>query len=319
MMTIQATPRPAFLPRVLGLSVILALPFASNAAAQTIVPASEDAEVDSARPTSRLGTASTMVVSASGGRHRAYIKFDLSGISRVPFDAQLVLNLTSGAGNFDVHAATSAWAERTVSWSGQPTFGAVEASQTASGALLSFSVLDLVSGWIDGSRANEGLLVKCQDETGAANLQALSREHTFGVPPRLVLDYGFTQYGAGCGVPVNSSGSPVLGGRYQIAVDGLAPPFHQHFCILGASPAALSLGSLAPGCKLLNSADLIVPMPLQISGFPPVARASLSVNVASMPSLVGASIYHQIVRYNVTTSALTLSEGIQVTIHDVSP
>jgi hypothetical protein len=63
---------------------------------------------------------------------------------------------------YSVAGASPAWTESTVTWASKPTTGSLVASTTLSGInqWIAFDVTSLVKQWLDGSLANNGLLLR---------------------------------------------------------------------------------------------------------------------------------------------------------------
>lgn len=130
----------------------------------------------------------------------------------------------------------------------------------------------------------------------------------------------FANFGAGCagsaGTPAISStaGLPWRGDQITVSLENL-PPGNVTALALGVSssqwgpvPLPLSLGSLAPGCTVLASQELVVPLAN------PTGTASLSMTVPSAAG-PGSSFYLQgIVIDPVNLINVTLSDAAHATI-----
>jgi hypothetical protein len=141
---------------------------------------SVDTYIRSSLPNNNYGTQTTATIAytAVGGIYRSLIKPDLSGIS-IPVEQieRVELNVTpyaspNGSPVANVHRITSDWAETSVTYGTAPTwdatlYGSLPLTGSSKQKIL---VTDLVKGWLAGTWANQGLLLKVQSENGADNL-----------------------------------------------------------------------------------------------------------------------------------------------------
>ncbi|MEM7200659.1 MAG: hypothetical protein AAF628_10360 [Planctomycetota bacterium] len=131
----------------------------------------------------------------------------------------------------------------------------------------------------------------------------------------------FEDYGSACGFPVMASGSTELGSQYTLRSGVIMSPGIA-VMLLGATQQSLDLTGLGlplalPGCQLLTSAEVVVPMQLVSVRPPPfsISHFELTLPVATEPSVVGVSLYHQGALVD-SASRIALSQGIAVTYFD---
>ena len=98
--------------------------------------------------------------------------------------------------NYDVHHITGSWTETGVTWTTQPTFAATADATVALGtttpAWKIWNVATVVQAWVDGTYANNGLLVKdnLEDNAGNINWTFATRENgTAANQPILRVNY----------------------------------------------------------------------------------------------------------------------------------
>lgn len=170
----------------------------------TLQPGSEgkDSGVSSLFPTTNYGNNSTFF---NAGRSiaivRAYIEFDLSSVpenARIT-DTALMLYHSSSAGttNFSVGAykVTESWEEDTITYSSQPNFSSeVEYSSNITAANTEWENWDidaLVQNWLDGSFANNGVVLKATDESSLDTIAIFRPSDYSGASyrPKLVISY----------------------------------------------------------------------------------------------------------------------------------
>jgi len=181
----------------------------THALAQTVTiqpdsATGKDAHVEEVIPDGNLGSSDTIWVGewAGGQRNRAYLQFDLSAIptTAVVLDVELALyyHNSSAAQPVDIGAyeVTSSWNEGTITWNVQPTSAPTLAHvRTVPAAVtnyfMSWYIDDLVQGWIDGSIANYGVVLKDIDETTTKACKGFyASDWTYGPRrPKLVISY----------------------------------------------------------------------------------------------------------------------------------
>ncbi len=165
---------------------------------------SMDAHVEEVIPDGNLGLSETIWIGewAGGQANRAYLQFDLSSIptTAVVLDAELALyyHNSSAAQPVDIGAyeVTSSWNEGTITWNVQstsaPTPEYVRSLQaTATDYFISWYIDDLVQGWIDGSIANYGVVLRDIDETTTKACKGFyASEWVYGPRrPNLIIQY----------------------------------------------------------------------------------------------------------------------------------
>ena len=162
-----------------------------------------DTGVESALPTNNyalwpltgIGNSASTII-------RTYIEFDLSLIptnARV-IDADLRLYQYDDLGSEDftigLHKVTSNWDESTIDWDPQPT-SSTDAEVTSNitvGAVTwkSWDIDTLVQGWLDGTIANYGMLLKDTDESSVNTIAYFyTSDYTTDTTkrPKLEIDY----------------------------------------------------------------------------------------------------------------------------------
>jgi len=140
-------------------------------------PGSEgkDADVDEEYPNTNTGSYSGLYVGYyTVARWRAYLQFDLSPnplpANAVVTNAYLRLYQYYGTGSLSVgvYQVTSNWAENSITWNNQPSSASTAEdfyTISSSSTWRYWHVDDLVKGWLDGSIANYGVLVKPTNES----------------------------------------------------------------------------------------------------------------------------------------------------------
>jgi hypothetical protein len=141
---------------------------------QPDTPAGKDTSIYSDSSNSNFDLNTALYISQSALR-RALIQFDLSSI---PTGVQVTLaelelysmSFSGGSGNsLAINEVTSSWVENTVTWNTQPSFNATAISTTLFGPANSWRKLTITSSvdkMIKGILANNGWVLKCNDETG---------------------------------------------------------------------------------------------------------------------------------------------------------
>jgi hypothetical protein len=176
--------------RPLALLVSL-LATASSAAAHTL-PASADATLNVAAPTTPDGDQLAIGVAANSGgaTYRSLLRFDRSSLpatlSAGNIDKAVLrvwVSTTYRGGQVDVARVLGTWDEATVTESTAPAIGATYASQQLASGLKSqwatFDVTALVQEWVDGAVADHGLaLVPGGGSTVAAKFDSKETSDT---------------------------------------------------------------------------------------------------------------------------------------------
>jgi len=283
-----------------------------------------DASADADAPATNFGS-STLVTSGKDFTStpsfrvwftRGHYLFDLSPIAALPPPARVRLRVwqaqSNAAGCLDVtlHRVTGAWSEGTLTWQNKPSHDPAVVARTCVGDSFdlgwkSFDVTSLVQGWLAGTFANQGLVIRDPSETtaGAARpLHAASREWpTVDQQPHLEVAWDTVPFGAGCGPgaapPVLDldDGTPAIGDTYTLLASGFRSQTALAFFI-GLSdaswnglPLPFSFAWLGyPTCNLLVSGELIVARTADFRG-----KARLALPVPNDAMLVGTRIYQQ--------------------------
>jgi len=140
--------------------------------------AAKDAYLWSPNPDSNLGDFQYLCVGLSAVNQiaRSYLQFDLSSIpgTAVIDWAYVAIYYYSGssavATPIGIYSVNSSWSESTITWNNQPTSAATaEYTYTMPASPINtfytWSIKDLVQGWIDGSITNYGVLLKDTNES----------------------------------------------------------------------------------------------------------------------------------------------------------
>ncbi|MBL4834231.1 MAG: VCBS domain-containing protein [Pseudomonas sp.] len=164
-------------------------------ATETLNP-SQDTYINKGSSTANYGTSVDLYVDAGGGGlgdRRILIQFDLSSIppGATITSATLYLNAIDVSDDLRVeaHQITAPWNGSSVSWSNQPTEGALIDSYNAEEEETGqhdWNLTSLVQAWLDGTASNYGVMLGSPD-TGSENIKYQSNET--GNPPRLVIVY----------------------------------------------------------------------------------------------------------------------------------
>jgi hypothetical protein len=163
----------------------------------------KDTVVYSTDPAANEGDLEILAVGNNAGdKIRTYIRFELAGIPATAVVTWVGLLLWYGDSSdavvtsVDAYQVTEAWAENTVTWDGQPAYGAAIGSTSLPDVETNDFVTwelepGLVEGWIAGGTANNGLLLIDADEDtpGAVKAFASSDHPTENMRPKLVISY----------------------------------------------------------------------------------------------------------------------------------
>lgn len=162
-----------------------------------------DATVNRLQPNTNFGNGVSLVTDDADFAKdlRPFLQFDLSSIpaNSLINSAQLELYLRDN-GNDDpnpnaswtveIFPVTTPWDADTITWNNQPNISSLlEASITVSteGIFYSWNITALVSNWVDGSVANNGISLNGETSCLGCALTFDSSEATF--KPRLIVDY----------------------------------------------------------------------------------------------------------------------------------
>jgi len=171
----------------------------------TLQPGAEgkDAYVGEGYPDTNYGNSSTLYVgyyTATSPRNRAYLYFDVSS-SSLPSDAVVTsAYLKLHQFYFDgteilpigLYQVTENWTEGAITWNNQPRSSS-DAEYTnfvysSTDTWSSWSIGDLVKGWLDGSITNYGMLLKPVSEPVTNGVDFDSSDYS-SYNPQLLIDY----------------------------------------------------------------------------------------------------------------------------------
>ena len=138
----------------------------------------KDTYVYAASPENTHGSDTYLFAGRESGSEtcRSYIQFDLDAIpsGAVVTDAELGLYYINSVGTglslIGAYEVTSAWDDETMNWHGKPDSATNSEDVNTMAEAITFDweywdIDDLVQGWIDGSIANHGVVIKSVDET----------------------------------------------------------------------------------------------------------------------------------------------------------
>ena len=197
---------------VLGIAVLLSMPFSySSSEAETFSP-TDDAFVDETQKNTSLGTNQYLIVrrmSLINARLHTLIRFDLNTIPAGSMINSAKLNLYYWHWNdlnptgrpLQVHRILTDWSEDTVTWNNQPGYDATLLDSTpAPGAFgwIEWDVRNGVQDFMDGTYTNYGWQVMDFAPTNNAMIYFRSKEFTdSNFRPYLELEYGKIYVDAG--------------------------------------------------------------------------------------------------------------------------
>ena len=157
----------------------------------TLSAADADSYVDQASTLSNFGTATSLEVrSQSLSRNRrTFIQLSLAACS-IPANALItaanlklfMFTAPTASRAYEAHPVTGAWTETGVTWTNQPTVGALTASTatgTTANVTLTWAVTADVQAFVDGS-TNRGWLIKDQTESSSTTRNAVFRSAEYG-------------------------------------------------------------------------------------------------------------------------------------------
>lgn len=163
-----------------------------------------DTYADENNTGTNFGTSTNFRVQSRNARdRRAFVRFNLPTCA-IPAvadvrTASLRLYQATAPGasrTLDVHRATAAWVETTLTWAAQPavtgTATTSTASGTTSGVVLAFNVLTDVDAFVAGTLTNQGWRIKDRTEDSGTTYQSslVPREGTTTTQrPQLVITY----------------------------------------------------------------------------------------------------------------------------------
>lgn len=331
-------PRHAFVCAVLAFLLPHALP------AQVLqLQAVADATADSSQPTVNFGSSPqldlgknfTYTPTFAVWFLRGHFQFDLTPVAGlgVPQRARLFWYQSSagaaGCLPVDLFRVTASWSESTVTWANKPPHDAVPVASACIGDSFAngwkqFDVTSLVQGWLAGSYANHGMVVRDPSESQAGAARpgyGHSRESaSVALRPYLELDFG-TTFGAGCGpagaaVQAFQSGAPSPGSSFVLRTGNLLAGSVPG-AILGLSntqwgttplPVSLAFAGF-PGCSLAVAPDAVVAF-----GLLATSQFDLIWPVPNDVTLVGLTVFSQTFAFG-PIGTFHLANGVGVTIH----
>jgi hypothetical protein len=163
------------------------------------------------------GSAAMDAQSSKNKNRRIYLQFDLTQCSpTIPSSATVhgatlrlwVTAIDSSCRTLDIYPATSSWTETGVTWNNQPfgatinnpssgqtdavTVGGASCTYTSTGQYVSWTVTPDVSGFISGSLANNGWMIRDDvEDTSPAKTTSFGTSDAASVPqaPQLVVTY----------------------------------------------------------------------------------------------------------------------------------
>jgi len=202
--------------RTAGLILLL---FLATFTCAQITP-SDDAYIDTTKPTTNYGSAVTLDVKSPS--QTAYITFDLSSIPSgytgsniAKASLKLYVNAVTTAGSFNVDYVNGAWAEKTIDASNAPPPGATITASVplAKTQALDYVIIDVTSAveaWLNGTEPNYGLALVANSGLSATfdSKESKTQSH----PPEL--DVVFTGGGGGGTITgvLTGAGSGLQGG-----------------------------------------------------------------------------------------------------------
>lgn len=191
--------------------------FCMSAWLQAQITPSNDAYIDTTKPTTNYGSAVTLGV--VGPSQTTYIAFDLSSIPSsytasnvVKASLKLYVNTVTTAGSFNVDYINGLWTEKTVTGGQYPALGttiaaSIPIAKTQAHDYLIVDITPAVLAWLNGTQANDGIALVANS---SLSVTFDSKENTAqSHPPEL--DIVFTSGGTITGVQTNS-GSGLTGG-----------------------------------------------------------------------------------------------------------
>ena len=173
---------------------------------------SKDSYVEEKLPETNYGSANLLWVGNctafdADGKYRSYLQFDLSAVppnARV-VDAHLEIKNYSKIRNdmtvellsIGLYQVTDSWLEGNITWDNQPASSIQPESIVKINMMIwsdwyAWNINDLFAGWLNGTIANDGVLLKVVDEI--ANAGMLAKFHSSDASegnshPKLMIDY----------------------------------------------------------------------------------------------------------------------------------
>jgi len=162
----------------------------------------DDTYLRSKLASTNYGTATTLLhdlADSTGGDEVSVLKWNLSTIPAAATVQNASLGLTvsnASAGAYNLYQYNNAWVESTATWSNQnangnlgPLIGTITATTTGSKTItLNAAGIAMVQGWIKGTVANHGLLIKSAGTTDGLDIRS-SEYGTTASRPTLNIQY----------------------------------------------------------------------------------------------------------------------------------
>ena len=242
----------------------------SNTAFATTLPISlpvnfnsvADAGILEGYATSNFGTATDMwagyddYLEPDGLRVRSLVKFDVSAIPPGTSINSATLNVYY-AGHWDFPSVSrtitayrpgSDWSEMAVTWNNAPApstaYGSVAVVSDSNWRYVSIDVTNLVRGWLNGSIANYGIMLRGPEGSGSDSSwrSFTTREAGLSYTPKLVVTYpaGVAAPGSAPSGENPSGGQTILQATTGQAYNPLAPAACQPAAVPGAPEKCLS-------------------------------------------------------------------------------
>ena len=162
----------------------------------------DDTYLRSKIATTNYGTSTTLyhdLNDNTGGNEYSLLKWNLSSIPAAATvqTVNLGINVSNkSAGTYNVYQYNKAWVESTATWSNQtpdsylgPLVGTILATSTGAKTIsLNAAGVAMVQGWVNGTVANNGLLIKSAGTTDGLNIRS-SEYSTVASRPMLTIQY----------------------------------------------------------------------------------------------------------------------------------
>lgn len=162
----------------------------------------DDTYLRSKLATTAYGSATTLLLDlgdSTGGDEYALMKWNVSAIPAAATVQSATLGLTvsnASAGVYNIYQYNKAWVESTATWSNQtadsylgPLVGTITATTTGTKTItLNAAGVAMVQGWVKGTVANNGLLIKSAGTTDGLDIRA-SEYSTVASRPTLTIQY----------------------------------------------------------------------------------------------------------------------------------
>jgi hypothetical protein len=177
--------RRALILALLGQAItVVVVPSSARAATTSVFNPVADAAVYSGQPSANFGSDPTLVADQSP-KTKAFLRFEIAGLTAVPTGARLRLWVTNASSNGpEVRPVTSSWDEHTVTYDTRATVGSAVADvgKVSAGRWLEYNVGKLVSG---NGPVDVAVVGDSSDGT-----DFVSREGPAAQQPQLVVETG---------------------------------------------------------------------------------------------------------------------------------